>query len=242
MNAPGLSDFATMQVATLRGLVEQALLAQRGEATLDVETLSARLREVMEQGGPPELGEVLLGLLQSRALTQVRDRRGDSCRKLAVQALLSLDVPEAREVSEEDLSFARARRPRLPRWLVPLSATLTALGGIAALVMGLIAHVLANFLRNHYDFPPVSNLMVGLLGGVTFWRAVKLVANEESRPEDLRALMLLATASVLLFLLDLPWLLNGGPEALAAPLYAGVPAALTALLLGAMGVRPAWRS
>ncbi|NTX17141.1 hypothetical protein HUA76_40840 [Myxococcus sp. CA056] len=242
MNEPEPSDLATMQVATLRGLAEQALLAQQGEATLDVEALSARLREVVERGGPPALGEVLLGLLQSRALTHVRDRRGQSCRKLAVEALRSLDVPEAREVPEEDLAFANARPPRLPRWLVPIAATLTALGGTVALLLGLILPVVVNFLANRYEFPPVSNLMEGLLGGVTFWRAVKLVINAESQPEDLRALMLLAAASVVLFLLDLPYFLNGGPNALTAPLFVGVPSALTALLLGAMGVRPAWRS
>lgn len=242
MNEPGPSDFAKMQVATLRGLVEQALLAQRGEATLDVETLSARLSEVLEQGGPPELGEVLLGLLQSKALTRVRDRHGNSCRKLAVRALLSLGVPEAREVSDEDLSFASARHPGLPPGLIPLSATLTALGGAATLVLGLVGPVLVSFLGGRYDLPPISNLMVGVLGGVTLWNAVRLVSSTEGRPEDLRAMLLLAAASALLFLLDLAWLLDGGPWALTAPLFAGVPAALTALLLRALGVRPAWRS
>ncbi|MFP2924438.1 hypothetical protein ACLESO_04320 [Pyxidicoccus sp. 3LG] len=238
MNEPEPSDIAAMEVATLRGLAEQALSAQRGEATLDVEALGARLRDVAARGGPPELGEVLMRLLESGALAKVRDPRGHSCRALAVKALLALDVPESRRVSAEDLAFARAPRLRPPQWLVPIAATLTALGGATSVVMAFLGPLSVRVLFSDETWPPFDNLVWGLHGVVTLWRALRLVISPLASSGDLRAMLLLAGTSVLLFLTKWSLLLAGGAAMiLAGPLFAGAPAALTALLLWAMGVK-----
>ncbi|MCP3141835.1 hypothetical protein [Pyxidicoccus xibeiensis] len=238
MSEQGLSDVGAMEVATLRGLAEQALLAQRGEATLDVEALSARLRGVAERGGPPELGGVLLGLLESGALATVRDPRGHSCRALAVKALLALDVPESRQVSPEDLAFAQARQWRPPHWMVPLAAIFTAFGGVTSTLLAILGPTTFRIFAEVPVPPPVDNLVWGLHGVATLWRAVKLVLSPAPGTEDLRAMLLLAGTSVPLFLVNVPRLLDGGPASLTGPLFAGVPAALAALLLWGLGVKP----
>ncbi|MFP2908292.1 hypothetical protein ACLESD_25220 [Pyxidicoccus sp. 3LFB2] len=235
MSTPGQADIVAMEVATLRGLAEQAHLARRGEATLDVETLSARLRDVARLGGPPELGPVLLGLLESGNLANVKDLHGHACRALAVKALLALDVPEARRVPAEDLAFARGWQLPPLRWLVPVAATLTALGGILSLMLALVGPASVRVLLHEEPWPPMHNLLWALHGGVTAWRAFKLVSATRVDAENLRAMLFLAVTSLPLVLAELPLLLDGGPGVLLGPLFAGVPAALSALLLRAMG-------
>ncbi|WP_141324852.1 hypothetical protein [Myxococcus sp. AB025B] len=236
MLEPSQSDLTAMEVATLRGLAEQAVLAQQGETTLDVETLSARLRDVAQRGGPPELGAVLWELLSSGTLTTVRDRKGRSCRTLAVKALLKLDGPEARRLTPEDLTFGRTPTLAPPRWVLVISAALTTLGGLGTVVVSLVGHTMMSLAFHGSPIPPFYQFVAALTGGLTAWRALKLVIAPEARPSDLRALLLLAAAGVLLVTLEIPARMNGGPDGLLSPLLAALPAALTAVFFRASGI------
>ncbi|MFY1830955.1 hypothetical protein ACN47A_33905 [Myxococcus fulvus] len=236
MLEPSQSDLTAMEVATLRGLAEQALLAQQGDATLDVETLSARLRDVAHRGGPAELGAVLWELLSSGTLTMVRDRKGRSCRVLAVKALLKLDGPEARRLTPEDLTFGSKPFLAPPRWVLVVSAALTTLGGLCALVESLGGHIMMGLAFHGSLIPPFPQLLSALVGGLTAWRAFKVVITPEARPADLRALLLLAAAGGLLVVLEMPALMKGGPGVLLAPLLAALPAAVTAVFFRASGI------
>ncbi|MCP3065066.1 hypothetical protein LXT21_40475 [Myxococcus sp. K38C18041901] len=236
MLEPSQSDLTAMEVATLRGLAEQAVLAHQGETTLDVETLSARLREVAHRGGPPELGTVLWELLSSGTLTTVRDRKGRSCRALAVKALLKLDGPEARRLTPEDLTFGRTPALAPPRWVLVVSAALTTLGGLGTVVVSLVGHTMVSLAFHGPLIPPFPQFLAALVGGLTAWRALKLVIAPEARPADLRALLLLAAAGALLVTLEIPARMEGGPDGLFSPVLAALPAALTAVFFRASGI------
>lgn len=102
-------------VRELPELLERAQEATGSERSTRALQLNRHLEALASEGGSREVADVLLRLLEGGQLEGLKERRGRTCRSVAVETLLRLGFPYALEVRPEDLEHLRQQVPRHKR-------------------------------------------------------------------------------------------------------------------------------